>query len=67
MEPHNWLGIAELVVGTVGVVLAVFFYVKGKRKLQLSYTIQNTQLIGGSGGILPSKCRFHTKETRLPI
>jgi hypothetical protein len=55
MEPHNWLGIAELVVGTVGVVLAVFFYVKGKRKLQLSYTIQNTQLIGGSGGILPEQ------------
>ncbi len=52
---HNWLGIAELTVAIVSVILAIVFYRQSKRKIQLSYVVQQTQLLGASRGVLPEE------------
>src|SRR5437588_6215512 len=55
MEGYNWLGVAELAIAIVGVLLAIYFYQKGRPTVQLSQTMQQTQLLGISRGILPDE------------
>jgi hypothetical protein len=49
------LGVAGLAVGIIGIVLAIYFYIKSKRKTQISYIVQSTQLLGRSRGVLPEE------------
>ncbi len=52
---HNWLGLAELLIGVVGMILATIFYFRSKQRTQISYIIERTQLLGQSTGILPDE------------
>jgi hypothetical protein len=52
---HDWLGIAGLVVGIVGILLAIYFYHRSKRRVRISYTVDRTQLLGGHANVLPEE------------
>jgi hypothetical protein len=52
MDGHDWLGIA---VGLIGIILAIYFYRRSKRTIQISYSMEFTQLLGGNRGILPEE------------
>ena len=45
MLSDNFLSIGGFVVGILGLVSSVFFYLKGKRKQQLEYQVTSTKLI----------------------
>jgi hypothetical protein len=49
------LGVAGLAVGIIGIFLAIYFYIKSKRKTQISYIVQSTQLLGRSRSVLPEE------------
>jgi hypothetical protein len=68
----NWLGIAELtagvigiVVGVIGIVVAIYFYVKSKRKVQISYSVSRTQLLGGNRNVLPDEVSVFYKDGKI--
>jgi hypothetical protein len=68
----NWLGIAELtageigiVVGVIGIVLAIYFYAKSKRKVQISYSVNRTQLLGGNRNVLPDEVSIFYQSDKI--
>ena len=52
---HDWLGIAGLAVGIIGVISGVYFYLRSRRTIQISFTIGITQLLGKDRGVLPEE------------
>lgn len=52
-------------VGILGVLLAVVFYLRGKRRVQVSYHIEHTQLLGGSRSALPEQVKITYDENLI--
>jgi hypothetical protein len=62
---HDWLGIAGLVVGIIGIVLAIYFYYRSKRKVRISYTVDRTQLLGGHANVLPQEVTISYGDAKI--
>jgi hypothetical protein len=62
---HDWRGIAGLVVGIVGILLAFYFYHRSKRRVRISYTVDRTQLLGGKSNALPQEVSIMYEHERI--
>ena len=62
MGEHDWLGIA---VGVLGILAAGYFYLRQKRKVQIAYSIDKTQLLGGERGVLPEEVTILYKNGKI--
>jgi hypothetical protein len=62
---HSFIEVAGLAVGDVAVILAIYFYIQGKRKIQLSFSMQQTQLLGGARRVLPVEVRILYKNNEI--
>jgi hypothetical protein len=63
MSDHDWLGIAVAFV--LGILPTAYFYLKSKRKVHISYSIDKTQLLGGERGVLPGEVSILYKDMKI--
>src|SRR5207248_8227926 len=65
MTLDQGVGVAGLVVALVGVLLAVYFYFRSKRKVRLSYHVEQTELLGGAASALPQEVTISYQNTPI--
>jgi hypothetical protein len=65
MTFDQWLAIAGLAGTVIGILLAVYFYLRSKRKVRLSYHVEQTELLGGSKSALPEEVSISYQNTPI--
>jgi hypothetical protein len=59
MGDHDWLGIV------LGILFAGYYYLKSKRKTQITYVIEKTQLLGRERGVFPEEVTILYKDVKI--
>jgi hypothetical protein len=55
MSFDSWIAIVGAVAGIIGIIVAIYSFVKTRQITELSYTIQSTELLGSAKSVLPGE------------
>jgi hypothetical protein len=65
MTFDQWLAFAGLAGTIIGILLAIYFYFRSRRKVRLSYHVEQTELLGGSKSALPEEVSISYQNTPI--